>query len=157
MTEHISSELSAFLDGRPPDAATRQASAHLDKCALCQKELSELRSLKAGLAGMKKNAAPPALMRSLNHAFLDAPQPRRNLWSFLLPPFSWKPVSAFAAVAVTIAGLFAHHIRTRNDLIDLEPLVAAHMRYQAESLVPNADPAHCNLSAQLVNYNAQED
>ena len=100
MSEHISNELSAFLDGRLPEAAARETAGHLATCSLCQREADDLRALKTGLAALPRpRGSPTSLMRSLNHAFLDAPRPRERRWNPFPFSFAWKPVGAFAAAA----------------------------------------------------------
>jgi anti-sigma factor RsiW len=156
MSEHILERISAFLDGTLPEGARTQVEAHLAQCDLCRTEMEELHVLRTRLGAMPRREAPPSLMRSLGHAFLDAPVPRRSFWAFLTGVPSWRPVGAFAAVAVIMGGVAYLRLGPPAKM-DPQPLIAAHMRYQAESLVPNTDPAHSNLSAQLVNYYREND
>ena len=111
------------------------------------------------LRSLPRHAAPPALMRTLNHAFLDAPAPRRTIGRWFADVVPLRPVAAFAA-SVVVLGLVAVGVQrnARADKgMDVDALLAAHMRYQAENLVPSADPSHADMSAQLVKYYADED
>jgi anti-sigma factor RsiW len=158
MNEHMLEKMSAYLDGQLSPSATAQATAHIETCDACRAEANRLRALKGRLAGLDRHPAPVALMRSLNHAFVDAPAPRLSLWWNVFTSFMWRPAGAIAAT-VAIAGLIALGINVEQSRpgMDVDALIAAHMRYEAESLVPNADPAHAHMSAQLVKYYADED
>ena len=160
MNEHMIDRMSAYLDGRLSPAVAAQASAHVESCEECRAEADRQRALKTRLTALPRHAAPPALMRSLNHAFVDAPAPRESLWHAFLASLRWRPAGAIAAT-VAVAGLIALGIdinyARQNRGLDVDALIAAHMRYQAESLVPNADPAHARLSAQLVKYYAEDE
>jgi len=62
--------LSLYLDGYLPDAEQRELAAHLEGCATCQRELEELRRLRALLQRLPQPTLP--------HTFtlpLDAPVP----------------------------------------------------------------------------------
>jgi anti-sigma factor RsiW len=157
MNEHMLDRMSAYLDGRLSPPAAAQASAHIDTCEECRAEANRLRALKTKLSDLTRHPAPVSLMRSLNHAFIDAPEPRLSLWRTFLASLTWRPAGAIAAT-VAVAGLIALGVNVeQNRAMDIDPLIAAHMRYEAETLVPNADPAHAHLSAQLVKYYADED
>jgi hypothetical protein len=68
-------------------------------------------------------------------------------WKTLFRPAFWVPVGAVAAAMLTV-GLWMNQARSADEL-PLEPLLAAHARYSAESLVPEEHLVASAYSDQL--------
>jgi hypothetical protein len=63
----------------------------------------------------------------------------------LARPQVWVPIGALALAALALALWFG----PKEEEIPLEPLVAAHSRYKAESWVPHGDLLAANFSAEV--------
>lgn len=128
--------LSAFVDGELNGEELSRVNAHLEACASCREEVRSLRATKRLLAGAPRRAMPPELVAAIE-ARLDRP---RSSFAWLrglsAAPRYWAPAGALAAAAVLMT-VWTHVLdRDPDQYVPLEPLLAAHARYQAESLVP---------------------
>ena len=130
MSTHIDGdEISAFLDGALAASERARADAHLAACADCRLELDSLRHLKQVLASAPRKNMPADLALAMESRLVTG----SRRWAPLTRTF-WAPAGAVAAAALTL-GLWINHARAADEL-PLEPLLAAHARYSAESLVP---------------------
>lgn len=75
---HLGADVAAFVDGQLSDAAARDAAAHIDGCAACEKAVRQQRLLKSRMSTVAAPAPPAALLASL--AGLAADPPRRERW-----------------------------------------------------------------------------
>ena len=131
MNTHIDGvDISAFLDGALAVEDRARVDAHLTVCSGCRREFEALRHMKLVLAASPRKTLPAELALSLEGRFVAAPSP----WKVLVKPSFWMPVGAVAAAALSV-GLWIHQTRAADEL-PLEPLLAAHERYSAESLIP---------------------
>ena len=128
--------LSAFVDGELSGEELSRVNAHLEACASCREEALSLRATKRLLAGAPRRAMPPELVAAIE-ARLERPKPPFAwLRGFTAAPRYWAPAAALAAAAVLMT-VWTHVLaRDPDQYVPLEPLLAAHARYQAESLVP---------------------
>src|SRR4051812_38674665 len=108
----------------------------------------EHQDLRLSLSRLPRRSAPPKLMRALKRKYIG--RPWLDEWrAWFSWPVLWKPVSAFA-VGAFLAGLWISKWKSSEaEFVDMQPLAAAHSRYQAESLVPPGDMAGSNFGAQL--------
>jgi anti-sigma factor RsiW len=144
MSTHIDgTEISAFLDGALPEPERTRADAHLAACSACRQEFESLRHMKLVLSSAPRKNMPAELALALE-ARLVKGSPR---WKTVLKPAFWVPVGAVAAAALTV-GLWLNQARAADE-IPLEPLLAAHERYSAESLVPEEHLVASAYSDQL--------
>ena len=163
MKEHKESLLlSAFLDGELSPREQGRVEAHLKSCAPCRGELSYLRRAKERLAASPRRAMPPELIASIEGRLREldaaaAPGILRRLAGLLSLPRVWAPASAFAAVAVAAVVWFGIKGREADRGIPLEALLAAHSRYEAESLVPQGSLAVSNYSDLVTSNGDSQD
>ncbi len=153
MDEHAEKNLlSSYMDEVLMSDEKNQVESHLEECLSCSKELEELRHLQLRLAHLPHHEAPAALMAKLKKEY--APSPWLQLLSgWFFGPALWKPIGAFVVTALLVSAWILKQQSTPDeDFISLEPLLAAHSRYKAESLVPSSDMASSNFSAQLAVY-----
>jgi anti-sigma factor RsiW len=149
MNDHIEGvEISAFLDGALAAAERARVDAHLSACGACRRELDSLRHLKLVASSAPRRTLPADLALSLEHRFVG-PQPR---WKALARPGFWIPAGAVAAAALA----FSVWARTAapSDELPLEPLLAAHERYSAEALIPEAHLVASSYSDQAATIDA---
>lgn len=149
MNDHIEGvEISAFLDGALAPAERARADAHLSACAACRRELDSLRHLKLLVSSAPRRTLPADLALSLERRFVG----KRSRWAGLANPKLWIPVGAVAAAALA----FSVWARTAapSDELPLEPLLAAHERYSAEALVPEAHLVASSYSDQAATMYA---
>lgn len=106
------------------------------------------------LARLPKREAPPELIQKLKATYMR-PLWRERLTAWAHTPLLWQPIGALAIGALIFSFWFLNKKNTA-DQIDLEPLLAAHSRYQLEVLVPQADLARSNFSAQLASYTSND-
>ena len=133
MNDHIEGvELSALLDGALAAPERARADAHLASCGACRRELDSLRHLKLVISSAPRRTLPADLALSLERR-LVGPAPR---WGVLASPSLWIPAGAVAA-AVLAFSVWARTAAPSEEL-PLEPLLAAHERYSAKALVPEA-------------------
>jgi anti-sigma factor RsiW len=60
-----------YLEGALPDADRRRLEAHLETCAGCTEYLEQMRTVAGSLGGLRGDALPPELRRSLIAAFRE--------------------------------------------------------------------------------------
>ena len=131
MSTHIDgTDISAFLDGALAAPVRARVDAHLTSCSACRHEFESLRHMKLVLSSAPRKNMPAELALSLQTRFVMGALG----WKTLLKPTFWVPVGAVAAAALTV-GLWMNRASDADE-IPLEPLLAAHARYSAESLVP---------------------
>ncbi|MFA6091548.1 MAG: zf-HC2 domain-containing protein [Elusimicrobiota bacterium] len=134
---HEGSLISAYVDGELIGEERHLVEAHLGACASCRSLEERLRRMKWALAAVPRRKIPADLLASLQKLY----SPRSGAWarlkSSLSLPRIWVPAGA-AALAALMLGLWFGPVRSSQE-IPLEPLLAAHARYRAESWVPNGD------------------
>ena len=108
------------------------------------------------LGRLPQHAAPAVLLRSLHHQYAETHWIEKIRAWFVWPTL-WKPVGALTVAAVIAAAWMSHTRNKLDDYIDMQPLVAAHSRYQAETLVPDGDMAATNFDTQLAMYYGDQD
>lgn len=149
MNDHIEGvEISAFLDGAIAVEERARVDAHLTACAACRRELDGLRHLKLVLSSAPRKTMPADLALSLESRFVTG----APWWKVLVKPALWIPAGAVAAAALAV-GLWVSKARTADEL-PLEPLLAAHERYSAETLVPDDNLVAANYSDQMTTLYA---
>jgi len=146
--------LSAFIDGELSGGEKSRVQEHLSECALCREEVQSLRFMKGVLAGSPRRAMPPELISAIEDG-VAAPVWRRVFAR--IPARVFVPAGALAALAL-IASLWLGVKRESPDqYIPLEPLMTAHARYTAETLVPQGSLVSSTYSAQLTAQNDDVD
>ncbi len=149
MSAHIDgADISAFLDGELDAPRRERADAHMAACAVCRGELESLRHMKAVLSSAPRKNMPAELALALERRLVAG----SSRWKTLLKPAFWVPVGAVAAAAVTVV-FWMNRTRAADEL-PLEPLLAAHARYSAEALVPEAHLVASAYSDQLATLDA---
>jgi anti-sigma factor RsiW len=144
MSTHIDgTDISAFLDGALTAPERARADAHLAACGACRREFESLRHTKLVLSSAPRKNMPAELALALE-ARLVKGSPR---WKAALKPAFWIPAGAVAAAVLTV-GLWMNRAAAADEL-PLEPLLAAHERYSAESLVPEEHLVASAYSDQL--------
>lgn len=149
MSNHIEgAAISAFLDGALAAEERARVDAHLSACPACRRELDSLRHLKLVLSSAPRKTLPADLALSLERRFV-----RGEPWHKVLTrPALWIPAGAVAAAALAV-GLWVSKSRQADEL-PLEPLLAAHERYSAETLVPDDNLVAANYSDQMTTLYA---
>lgn len=146
--------LSAYVDGELEPALGAAVEAHLDGCAECRMELESLREVRRRLAAAPRREAPGDLVRALEarHAGgASAGELSRALAALRI----MVPVGLAAAAMLGVA-FWLGGDEGAGETLPLEPLLAAHTRYKAESEVSGADLVAANFSAQLAAYQEDE-
>jgi anti-sigma factor RsiW len=139
--------LSALVDNELSVEETGRAARHLEACAECRFELAQRRATKALLAGAPRRAMPPELVASIEARLEGRPRPFPRLRRFASAPRVWAPAGALALAALAMS-LWVHALdRDPDQYVPLEPLLAAHSRYAAESLVPEDNLVAASYSA----------
>jgi anti-sigma factor RsiW len=138
------------LDGALAAPERARADAHLAACSECRRELESLRHMKLVLSSAPRKNMPAELALALEARLVNG-SPR---WKAVLNPSLWIPAGAVAAAALTV-GLWMHQARAADE-IPLEPLLAAHERYSAESLVPEEHLVASAYSDQLTDSDASD-
>jgi anti-sigma factor RsiW len=138
--------LSAFVDGALTGEERQSLDAHLAGCPDCRRCVEELRLLKRRLAAAPRRAMPPDLIAA-TLARIDSP------WALLrglARPTVAVPAFALAAAALIVG--FWFNASRGDQFVPLEPLLAAHSRYTAESLVPEDNLVAGSYSRNLTEY-----
>ena len=136
--------ISAYIDGELSPEERSRVDAHLPHCAACRFDLESLKHTKASLAATPRRAMPPELVAAIE-ARSRAP------WSLPSWRSPWVWASAFAAAVVALwVGVSS---REPDQYVPLEPLLAAHSRYTAESLVPQGTLVASNYTSPLTPGN----
>lgn len=141
--------LSAFLDGELATDERAEVEGHLAGCSECSEALRGLSLMKKTTAAAPRRSLPPALLARMETQ-LAKPASTERLLRLLRAPWVAVPIGATAALAV---GLFLWTARPGSDEIAFEPLIAAHLRYSAEGLVPQQNFSHPEFISHLVAYN----
>lgn len=113
------------------------------------------REIQRRLAALPTHNAPAALLTRLKEIYLPLPW-----WHKILNPLihpGWKPLGTLAALALLVGLWFVRANNNHDDSVSLEPLLAAHSRYQAENLVPSGDLMASDFSAQLAVYYGEKE
>lgn len=135
-------DISAYLDGALAPEPRARVELHLSACAECRAELDSLRHLKLALSAAPRRRLPPDLGLALERRFVAGNRP----WAAWLKPAVLIPAGALAGAALVVS-LWLRSASTLEE-IPLEPLLAAHARYSAETLVPEDNLVASNYSDQ---------
>lgn len=128
--------LSAYVDGELGGEELSRVKAHLDGCGSCRAEAAALRATKRLLSGAPRRAMPPELVAAIEERLDRARSPFAWIRAFARTPRYWAPAAALATAALLVTTWVHVLQRDPDQYVPLEPLLAAHARYQAESLVP---------------------
>ena len=141
--------LSAYLDGELSPAEEFQVTQHLPHCASCAAELESLRWTKKVLAAAPRRAMPADLISDIEARLSN---PWRGLWlPKLNQPRLFIPAGMLAATGLIVSLWLGFANKDADQFVPLEPLLAAHARYQAEGLVPEENMVAANYSYNLAN------
>lgn len=152
MEEHeVWALLSNYIDGTLSPKEKTAVESHLATCQRCRHEQANLEETKELLRGLPRIATPPQLLSKLEQKYLSPSWPLRVL-NWFVQPFVWKSIATVSAVVLFVVVFVGIKISQRNDEIPLEPLLAAHTRYNAETLVPSGDIVDSGFSGQLAAY-----
>ncbi len=147
--------LSALIDGELAVSEKSRVESHLALCKECREEVESLRFMKSVLAAAPRRAMPPELISDIERA-AETPAWRR-LPQLILAPRFFMPAGALAALAL-VASLWVGARREKpEDFIPLEPLMSAHARYSAETLVPQGSLVSSTYSSQLTASSDAQD
>lgn len=150
MKEHEEGlDLSAYIDGELSQEEKRRVTEHLSSCPSCRLDIESLRTMKRTLASAPRRAMPPELIAAIEDRLSRRAGWRSVVKPWIKMPQVWVPAGAVAA-AVLIAGLWLN-FKSREQYVPLEPLLAAHSRYEAEALVPQGNLVASNYSSQLTS------
>jgi anti-sigma factor RsiW len=155
MTHEDGLILSAYLDAELPAAQTARVAGHLESCAACRAALASLRDTKQRLAASPRRAMPPELIAAVEARLTGRRVPFGWVSAWLRQPRVWAPASALALAGALFSIWFRVVDRAPDQYVPLEPLLAAHSRYTAESLVPEDSLVAANYSA-LSNAEIQD-
>jgi anti-sigma factor RsiW len=155
MTHEDGLVLSAFLDAELAAADSARVAAHLEDCAACRAALTELRSTKKLLASAPRRALPLELIAAIESRLTGRRAPFAGALAGLRQPRVWAPATAVAAAGVLFSIWLNVVGRAPDQYVPLEPLLAAHSRYTAESLVPEDGLVAANYST-LSNAEIQD-
>ena len=128
--------LSAFADGELTAAERSRVESHLPGCQQCRLALVEIRQTKALLATAVRRAMPPDLVAAIEARLEGSSGPYAALRRLAAVPRFWAPAGALAMAALLMSLWVRVIDRDPDQYVPLEPLLAAHSRYAAESLVP---------------------
>ena len=149
MNPHAEDLLSAYLDGELTQEERIKIDSHLTACRDCRLELESLRYMKRKLSLAPRRTMPPELIAQIE-GHLSGPKLGGFIASILRPRI-WIPAGAMAC-SVVLAGLWLGLKNSHEQDLPIEPLLTAHSRYWAESLVPQGSLVASNYSAQLTAY-----
>ena len=147
--------LSCYLDAELSAAETSRVNAHLEACAACRVVLSSLRATKQRLAAAPRRAMPPEVVAAIEARLTGRRLPFAGAPAWLRQPRVWAPASALALACALFSIWIRVVDRAPDQYVPLEPLLAAHSRYTAESLVPEDSLVAANYSA-LSNAEIQD-
>jgi len=150
--------LSTYLDGQLTDVERSRVETHLSSCPLCTEEVAALRYMKSVLAAAPRRAMPTELISDIEAAVAPSRWPGRPL--AILSSISARrliPAGALAALALVASLWLGIKRESPQDYIPLEPLLSAHARYTAETLVPQGSLVSSTYSAQLTAQNDDPD
>ncbi|MDE2040101.1 MAG: zf-HC2 domain-containing protein [Elusimicrobia bacterium] len=136
MSHEESPWLSSLLDGELPDAERSRIENHLRRCPDCARELLELRRVKALLSGAARRPLPAELIAAIEARVERRPSFFAALRRLAAAPLVWAPAAALTMAALLMTFWMRSLDRTPDEYVPLGPLLAAHSRYVAESLIP---------------------
>src|SRR6266404_2717000 len=98
-------ELSAYLDDEltPPQRA--EIEAHLASCAHCQRELSEVKRLVAGVGTLPKLQPPPQFLAEVRRKIGGGEKPEALTWQDYIFRPVWLKIPLEVAALIVIIGL----------------------------------------------------
>jgi anti-sigma factor RsiW len=140
-------ELSSYLDGALAPEPRARVELHMSACGDCRAELESLRHMKLALAAAPRRGLPADLALALERRFVHGAasvKASMSWYATLARPMVWAPAGAVAIATVAVS-LWLRSAATLNE-IPLEPLLAAHARYSAETLAPEANLVASNYS-----------
>lgn len=143
--------LSAHLDGELSADESARLASHLDGCPECRVELEGLRRAKHMLSAAPRRALPPELIADLSERFAR-PTFMDRVYAWRRSPRVMAPAGALATLALAAASWFVWQSREPDQYVPLEPLLAAHSRYEAESLVPQGSLVASSYSSNLTAF-----
>lgn len=139
-------EISSYLDGEMAPDARARVELHLSSCADCRAELESLRHLKLALSSAPRKSFPADLALALEGRMTGG---RAPFLAGLLKPVFWAPAGAVGLAALLVS-MWLRSTAAMEE-VPLEPLLAAHARYSAESLVPEDNLVAANYSDQVAD------
>ena len=147
--------LSAYLDEELDAAETLRIRRHEASCSQCREELNSLKGIKTLLAAAPRRTMPEGLAARLENLY-RRPSIWKKVLSRLSMPRVWVPVGTLAAAATALLFWLGPSFGPDPDSIPLETLLAAHARYEAESLVPSGDLLHVPFSEQVAKTDEED-
>ncbi len=155
MERHDQGELlCAYVDGELSGVERASVESHLTDCASCRAELASFGAVKRLAASAPRRTLPPEVLAGLEERLLR-PSWRAGVFALLARPRVWAPAGAALAAAAFFA-LWGAFTPPEEAELPLEPLLAAHSRYAAETLVADGNMASSNFSVQLAAYHAEQ-
>jgi mycothiol system anti-sigma-R factor len=101
--DRVVKELSAFLDGELPAAATAELRAHLDGCSRCRADLESLRRVAEGVKALPRAPAPAELREQVMARIEESPAQERSHWRHWR---TWWGAAAAIAIGLVIMFLY---------------------------------------------------
>ena len=141
--------ISALLDGDLTPAEAGGLERHLSACSPCAAERDAADAARA-LLREARSVPMPLDLRATLEAQLTRPSWADRAREWVRMPAVWAP-AGLAAAAVIVFALFSNQFGQEADL-PLEPLLAAHERYAAESLVPTVEMRSIAYSQRVAAY-----
>ena len=139
--------LSALADSELASEDKSRVESHLKACAACREAFESLRQTKRLLASAPRRAMPPDLVAAIEQRLAGARLSLAWLPRWFQQPRIWAPAGALA-LATLLMSIWVHVLdRDPDQYVPLEPLLAAHSRYSAESLVPEDNLVASSYSA----------
>ena len=144
--------LSAYADGRCPEAERAELAAHLKSCEGCGAALRWIQAMKEGLAGAAA-VSPPPLPAGFKEGLLKAARgaearkkarAREGLWTRLREALSPRPLAGLGLAAgfAAAALMFVARPKEAPESVSLDDLLAEHGAYAATlPLAGDADAA----------------
>lgn len=139
--------LSALVDNELSPQERARIEGHLQACMECRSELASLRRAKALLAAAPRRAMPSELVAAIEARVEGRATSWAWLRGFVSAPRLWAPAGALALAALLMTAWMSLLDRDPDQFVPLEPLLAAHARYTAESLVPEDNLVAASYSA----------
>ncbi|MBV9080018.1 MAG: zf-HC2 domain-containing protein [Elusimicrobia bacterium] len=144
---HVIDDLTAYLDDFLSAEQAAAVREHLAGCIGCSLEANSLIETKRRLSSMSRLRAPDRLISRLERKYAGRPLLER-IRDFLSMPAVLRPAGVALAGAL-VAGVWLYSNGAFEHKLDPGPLLAAHSRYQAELLVPQAEMSNAAFSGQL--------
>ena len=145
MNNHIKgAQWAAYIDNEMDVDEKKVIQNHLNNCSVCAQEVEKFQELKIRFSRLQHHTAPRQLIELLKNQY----SPRQTFAQIF-----WRPVAAVVVLAAVASIFFIYRPNAEPDYVDLDSLLVAHSKYQAESLVPSADMSQSNYSARLASFN----